>query len=81
MWMLYAADALWRNVKAGREFEGNTGAGGGEYIERGWAGFTEERWGVWNKGFVAAEKVCDDERVGKLLCDVIQQMERVQTSL
>ena len=79
MWMLYAAGALWRNSKAGRQVEGNMGIGGGEYAERGWTGFAEERWGVWKEGFVAAEKTCDDERVRLLLRDAIRQMERVQT--
>lgn len=79
MWMLYAADALWENSKARREFEGRVGAGGRLFADRGWTGFTQERWAVWSEGLIAAEGASDDQRLRQLLGEAAGCIERVSS--
>ncbi|KAH9862960.1 hypothetical protein J1614_010689 [Plenodomus biglobosus] len=79
MWMLYAPDALWKNRKVGRKFEARVGAGGRLFADRGWLGFTQERWAVWIEGLMAAERASDEQDLKQVPGETAWCGERVQS--
>jgi hypothetical protein len=84
LWMTYAADRLWANVQAKRDFRhkasnSNPAAEGGAYLKqkKGWVGFNRERWEIWVRGLQNGKDE-EDEEVRALVERALEQVERVQ---
>lgn len=71
-WFIYAAERLWVNVLNSRTYPEEAGAGPGKkYEEKGWTGYTRERWGIWEDALKGARAECQDERMWKLIDDAL----------
>ncbi|KAE8386312.1 hypothetical protein BDV23DRAFT_175564 [Aspergillus alliaceus] len=76
VWFIYAADRLWANVQHSRMYDVSAGAGSNRFKERGWNGYTRERWELWHECLQDAKGACTDERMGNLLEDALAHMRR-----
>ncbi|OQE05223.1 hypothetical protein PENVUL_c026G08651 [Penicillium vulpinum] len=80
-WFIYAAGRLWANVLNRRTYPGAAGAGPGKrYGEKGWTGYTEERWGIWEEALDEARAQCQDERMAKLIDDALASLRRAMVN-
>jgi hypothetical protein len=84
LWMIYAADRLWANVRAKRDFRHkirnhNPAEEGDAYLKpkKGWGGFNKERWELWVKGLENGRDTTDEE-VRALVERALEQVERVE---
>ncbi|KAH8690392.1 hypothetical protein GQ44DRAFT_780468 [Phaeosphaeriaceae sp. PMI808] len=84
LWMSYAADRLWENVKMKRDFRhkasnSNPAQEGNGYLKqnKNWVGFNQERWGVWVKGLENGRGV-ENEEVKGLVETALKEVERVE---
>ena len=76
-WFIYAARRLWANVLNNRMYPKVAGAGPGKrFTEEGLAGYTLERWGIWEDALKEARAACDDERMWKLIDDALGSLRR-----
>jgi hypothetical protein len=82
--MIYAADRLWANVQAKRDFRhkasnSNPAEEGRAYLKpkKGWVGFNKERWEIWVRGLENGKEVVDEE-VRALVERALEQVERVE---
>lgn len=74
-WFIYAAKQLWANVLNSRTYPKAAGAGPGKrYEDKGWRGYTRERWGVWEDALKEARAECQDERMWKLIDDALASL-------
>ncbi|KAF3932842.1 hypothetical protein ABW19_dt0209380 [Dactylella cylindrospora] len=79
VWVIYAGEVMWRLAKEGREYEGRVARGGARFAEKGWKGYSVERWEVWEgelRGFVNLEG--KGEEVRGLVEQALQMMEAVK---
>ncbi|KAJ5822845.1 hypothetical protein N7447_005185 [Penicillium robsamsonii] len=80
-WFIYAAERLWANVLNSRTYPEESGAGSGKrFEEKGWTGYTRERWGTWEDALKEARAECQDERLGKLIDDALASARRAMAS-
>lgn len=83
LWMIHAADTLYENVRAKRDFRhrasnGNPAREGDAYRKsRRWVGLNQERWDVWVEGLENGRAV-EDEEVRVLVEEALGQVERVE---
>ncbi|KAF9883316.1 hypothetical protein FE257_003734 [Aspergillus nanangensis] len=76
-WLIYSAERLWANVLNDRTYPEAAGAGPGKrYKEHSWAGYTHERWGIWEGALKEARASCEDERMGKLIDDALASLRK-----
>jgi hypothetical protein len=65
LWLMYAADATWecvaKKIHASEQYSMPlyVAEPGRQFKDKGWTGFTEERWNVWVRGLEGAEAKCD----------------------
>ncbi|RHZ53565.1 DUF3632 domain-containing protein [Aspergillus thermomutatus] len=77
-WFIYAAERLWANVLHNRTYVQEAGAGPGKkYKEKGWTGYTRERWEIWEDALKEARAACQNERMGELIDDALASLRRV----
>lgn len=77
-WFIYAAERLWANVLNNRSYPEEAGAGPGKrYTEKGWMGYTRERWGIWEDALKKARDACEKEQMGNLIDDALASLRRV----
>ncbi|GFG03318.1 hypothetical protein IFM5058_01369 [Aspergillus udagawae] len=77
LWFIYAAERLWANVLNDRTYPEAAGAGPGKRCEeKGWTGYTRERWGVWEDALKEARAACENERMWKLIDDALASLRR-----
>ncbi|KAF3096681.1 hypothetical protein TWF102_006529 [Orbilia oligospora] len=51
VWIVTAKTEIYKLCKEGKEYEGNLARGGEGFSEKGWKGFSLERWAVWEDAF------------------------------
>ena len=74
LWVLYAGEVLRSMSAEGCVMPQNTGACGGKYRDRGWKGFTEDRWETWREELKkAGERLAGDE----LVQAAVEKMEKL----
>lgn len=77
-WFIYAAERLWANVVNNRSYPEAAGAGPGKrYTEKGWTGYTRERWGIWEDALKEARSACQNEQMQKLIDEALASLRRV----
>lgn len=80
-WFIYAAEQLWANVLSSRTYPKAAGAGPGKrYEDKGWMGYTRERWGVWEDALNEARAECQDEWTWKLIDDALANLRRAMAN-
>ncbi|KAI1821592.1 hypothetical protein F4861DRAFT_532882 [Xylaria intraflava] len=67
LWIIYAADRLWANIKHARVF-GKRGDNPGTIM-------TRKMWDSWHRGLLAARATCNDEETIKLISRAIGRAE------
>ena len=76
-WFIYATERLSANVLNNRMYPKVAGAGPGKrFTEKGLAGYTRERWGIWEDALKEARAACDDEWMWKLIDDALGSLRR-----
>ena len=76
-WFIYAAERLWANVVNNRTYPEAAGAGPGKrYEDEDWAGYTLQRWAIWQDALKAAKTACENDRMGKLIDDALASLRR-----
>jgi len=84
LWMIYAAEMLWANVRTKRDFRhrasnGNPAKEGDAYHKsRRWVGFNRQRWDVWVEGLENGREA-EEQDVGGLVEEALSQVERVES--
>ena len=48
-WMQYCGPVMEELSADRRSFDGRLGIGGEKHKEKGWTGFSEDRWRIWNE--------------------------------
>ncbi|SMR48742.1 unnamed protein product [Zymoseptoria tritici ST99CH_3D1] len=66
-WFVFAAPTIKKFCREEKSFEGKMAKGGFEFQERGWTGFSEERWQVWEERLKVAEGRVKDESTKELV--------------
>ncbi|KAJ2996588.1 hypothetical protein NUW58_g923 [Xylaria curta] len=69
LWLIYATDRLWANIKYGRVF-GRRGNDPGTVM-------TAEMWDKWQHGLSVAKTTCNDEETLGLITSALRHMEQV----
>lgn len=72
VWIKYSGSALWKATVDNRQFEGRVAIPGSKFSDKGWKGFSDERWRVWKAGFEAAESMPEAK-------DAAEEMKRLET--
>ncbi|KAH4846834.1 hypothetical protein HBI31_100440 [Parastagonospora nodorum] len=67
LWMIHAADRLWENVRAKRDFRHRASG----------LGSMKERWDIWIKGFENGKEV-ENKEVRGLVEEALEQVERIE---
>lgn len=81
-WVMYAADRLWANVQAKRDFRHKASnsnpaeAGDAYHKKKNWVGFNRERWDIWMQGLENARDGADEATRG-LVDKALKEVERV----
>lgn len=76
-WFIYAAERLWANMTNHRSYPTAAGAGPGKrYEQKGWAGYTRDRWAVWAAALEEARAECEDDRMRNLINDALTSLRR-----
>ncbi|EPS37024.1 hypothetical protein H072_9404 [Dactylellina haptotyla CBS 200.50] len=47
MWLFEANEVIYQLCKDGKTYDGNVARGGEGYKDKGWKGFTVDRWSIW----------------------------------
>ncbi|KAK4120311.1 hypothetical protein N657DRAFT_580017 [Parathielavia appendiculata] len=68
IWVRYSGERLRRLCRDGRTFQGNSGVAGSKYADRGWRGFSKERWTAWRDELRAARDRHGDDAVIQDAC-------------
>jgi len=76
-WINHAGSTLWKLSQNHDDVPGNAGAGGQTYVDKGWKGFSKERWGVWKGGFVTAKSQSASSLTTDLAKAAVDVMEKV----
>jgi hypothetical protein len=77
-WFVFAAPTIKKYCKEGKSFDGKMAKGGFEFKGRGWTGFSEERWGVWEERLKLVEGRVKDETTKQLVEQAVKAMGEVQ---
>lgn len=59
LWITIAGPVLQKMSSESKDMSKNTGAAGAKFSEKGWKGFTLERWNTWKAGFEEAKSSVD----------------------
>jgi hypothetical protein len=74
LWIRYAGKTLQKLSSNSHELEEKLGVPGDKYTNRGWKGFSKERWAVWKEGFVSAQTTLSDPETKELCKEAVQRM-------
>ena len=69
LWLTYAADRLWANIKHGRVFGRRGDDDPGTVI-------TREMWEGWQRGLLASQETCESEETRNLIGDALRRTEQ-----
>lgn len=76
LWVRFAGERLRQLSADGEEMPARTGIPGSRYRDRGWKGFTEDRWRVWKDELKEAQGRVEGEG-GELVRAAVEKMERL----
>lgn len=76
-WFVFAAPTIAELCRQGKSFEGKVAKGGFVFQDRGWTGFSSDRWRAWEQKLKDAQSRVSDKTTAELLEQAIKAVNEV----